>query len=134
MVYCSHQSAFLHSRSSFQGGVAARAKHLGFWLQNLASISKWIYPNQSVVTSPPFPCPSHTLFTEEAEKVNLERISKSPNGGVLNIRSTDRLPRVHESPEVIWKKLPTHTYTQLYTVLGQPSIVFNGFSEEFIAK
>lgn len=42
MVYCSHQSAFLHSSCSFGGGIAARAKHLGLWLQTLASIIQWI--------------------------------------------------------------------------------------------
>ena len=60
MVYCSHQSAFLHSSSSCGCGVAARAKHLGFWPQTLASI-KWIYPQPATNHQPSLP-PSFPPF------------------------------------------------------------------------
>lgn len=65
MVYFSHQSAFLLSRSSFGAGTAAGARLSGFWLKILAAMITWIYPHQPAVLLFSI---SHPLSTGESGK------------------------------------------------------------------
>lgn len=97
MVYFSHQSALLHSRSSSGAGTAARARHSGFWLKILAPIITWIYPHQPPVLLVSI---SHPLSTGESEKIKFRINLCTTKFLELKEKGYDGFLKVYESLKI----------------------------------